>query len=340
MFTDGWSRLAGGLVLALSICAVPSIALGQEGEPTPAQLRAAAEAFDRGREAYNSEHYAEAAEQFERADASAPSSTALDLAMKARDKAGDLDRAGTLAALALERYGSDEAIAQSASEIVQRARAQLYEVTVMCVHPCELADGTQIVHGMAAKQRTLFLQPGEHSLRAGWVDGKTQSKVIEAIAGTNGELSFEGPTAETEPKAAEPVPEPEPEPAPPPQKSKGWSPLVFWIGAGATVAAGGVTAWSGIDTVNNPGKERVQNECAKGDENCALYQEGRAKQARTNVLLGVTSVLAVGTGLIGALAIDWSGAKPAGDQALKNRQHIAPFVSVGKGFSIGARGRF
>jgi hypothetical protein len=343
--TNGWSRFAGGLVLVLVLGAAPRIVLAQEAEPTPAQLRAAAEAFDRGREAYNSEHFAEAAEQFERADGSAPSATALDLAMKARDKAGDLDRAGTLAALALERYGDDPNIAKSAPEIVQRARASLYELTVVCKEPCELADGTQIVHGAPALQRTLFLTPGQHSLRVGWADGRTQSKSVEAIPGTNAELAFEPAAPEPVEAPVEAAPAPEPEPAPPPveSKSKGWSPLVFWIGAGATVAAGGVTAWSGIDTVNNPGKERVKNECAAGDEECPLYQEGRSKQARTNVLLGVTGVLAVATGLVGALAVDWGG-KPASAEARK-KPHVAPFVNVpiadaGKTFSIGARGRF
>lgn len=346
---DGWTRLAGRLVLMLFISAAPATVWAQEGEPTPAQLRAAAEAFDRGREAYKADHFTEAAEQFERADASAPSATALELAMKARDRAGDLDRAGTLAALALERYGDDPNISKSAPEIVQRARAALYEVTVMCVQACELADGTQIVHGAAALQRTVFLTPGEHSLRAGWTDGKTQSKSIEAMAGTNGELQFEGPTPEaTEetPPPPPPAPEPEPPPAPPQEeKSKGWSPVVFWISAGATVAAGGVTAWSGIDTVNNPGKERVQNECAAHDENCELYKEGRAKQARTNVLLGVTGAMAVATGLIGALAIDWVGGKSSESAEARVRPHIKPYVNVpilnlGKGFSVGARGSF
>lgn len=331
----------------LFISAAPQRAWAQDSEPTPAQLRAAAEAFDRGREAYKSEHFAEAAEQFERADASAPSAIALELAMKARDRAGDLDRAGTLAALALERYADDPNISKSAPEIVQRARAALYEVTVSCAEPCDLADGTQIVHGVSAKQRTVFLTPGDHSLRAGFSDGKTQSKSIAAMAGASGELSFEGPAPEPQEEAA-PPPEPPPEPPPPPPpeevKSEGWSPIVFWISAGATVAAGGVTAWSGIDTINNPGKERVQNECAKGDEECPLYQEGRSKQARTNVLLGVTSAMAVATGLIGALAIDWAGGKSPSTEA-RGRPHIRPYlnlplVNVGKSFSVGARGSF
>jgi hypothetical protein len=78
-------------------------------DPTPAQVRSAAEAFDRGREAYKTEDYVEAAEQFESADANAPSAAALELAIRARDKAGQLDRAATLAALALALCSSRRA---------------------------------------------------------------------------------------------------------------------------------------------------------------------------------------------------------------------------------------
>src|SRR5436190_16792147 len=76
-------------------------AVEETSEPTPTQVRSAAEAFDRGREAYKADDYIEAAEQFESADANAPSAAALELAIRSRDKAGQLDRAATLAALAL-----------------------------------------------------------------------------------------------------------------------------------------------------------------------------------------------------------------------------------------------
>ena len=42
-----------------------AVAAEEVATPTPAQVRSAAEAFDRGREAYKSEDYVEAAEQFE-----------------------------------------------------------------------------------------------------------------------------------------------------------------------------------------------------------------------------------------------------------------------------------
>jgi hypothetical protein len=320
------------------------VACAQGAEPTPAELRAAAEAFDRGREAYKEAHVAEAAGQFERADASAPSATALGLAIKARDKAGDLDRAGTLASLALERYPDDPEIQKIAPEVLGRAGAELYEARITCAEPCELADGTKIVHGVAAKRRTVFLSAGTHAIRAGFPDGRAQSKDVEATAGTSGEVTFEGP----EPEVAVPSePEPEPMVAPPPEsppeepkKSSGLPPAVFFAGLGATVVAGGITVWSGLDTVKNPGADRVKAECAAGDKECPLYKDGQARQFRTNLLIGVTAVLGVGTGVLGAIGIDWSGGSKESPIDEAKGFHVEPWLAIGDGAAVGARGTF
>lgn len=311
-------------------------------EPTPARLKIAAEAFDRGREAYKAGRFPEAAEQFERADTNAPNATAIELAIKARDKAGDLDRAGTLAVLALERHPGDENLSKVAPDIVNRARAELFELTVSCDPACELADGRQVVHGAAATRRTLFLAVGAHSIRVGWPNGRTASKSVDAEAGQSDAFSFDAPS-EPEPAAEQPERPPELAEAPPPaeqvgEKSAGWSPVVFWLSAGATLAAGGVTAWSGIDTVNNPGTDRVKKECRAGDENCALYQDGRSRQLRTNVLIGVTGGLAVATGLLGALAIDWVGS--GSSDTARASVRIRPYVSLGQDKTFGAKGTF
>jgi len=339
----GFRRTVIGASFALLIMSKAAVVYAQGAEPTPAELRAAAEAFDRGREAYKDEHFAEAAGQFERADASAPSATALGLAIKARDKAGDLDRAGTLAALGLERYPDDTEIQAIAPDVLTRARASLYEVTISCSEPCELADGTKIVHGAAAKQRIVFLTEGAHALRAGFADGRSESKSVEAAVGTTGALSFEGAPAESEapPEAAPPPPPPpEPEKEPEPKKGGGLPPVVFWAGLGATAVAGGITIWSGIDTVNNPGEERVKAECAPHDEQCPTYLEGRSKQTRTNILIGVTAGLAVATGVLAIVGIDWGGGSDGGDETAHRAPRVEPWLSFGDGATVGARGTF
>jgi hypothetical protein len=320
------------------------VAYAQGAEPTPAELRAAAEAFDRGREAYKEGKFAEAAEQFERADAAAPSATALGLAIKARDNAGDLDRAGTLASLALERYPDDPEVQKISPEVLGRVGAAMFEVRISCAEPCELADGTKIVHGAAAKQRTVFLTEGSHSIRAGFPDGRTESKSVDATVGGSGQLVFEGPKAEVVETPKEPEPEPVVAPQPEPGKdesttSGGMSPVVFFAGLGATAVAGGITIWSGLDTVNNPGVDRVKAECAPNDQSCPTYKTGRAKQLRTNILIGVTATLGVATGVLGAIGVNWAGEKEStSDEASGVR--IEPWVALGDGAAVGARGTF
>jgi hypothetical protein len=333
-------------VLGVALSSSVTATVSAQTAPTPEQVQAAAEAFDRGRDAYKAGRYGEAAEQFERADSIAPSPTALELAIKARDKAGDLDRAATLALLAVELYASevqseDTGLGKLVPPLLERARAELYELDVQCNEPCQLVDGKKLVHGAPVTQRAIFLSAGQHDLVAGFGEGRTEAKSVTATAGASSEISFVAPPA-PEPVAA-PAPEDttdvSDEPVDVAPKSSGWSPIVFFVGAGLTAAAGGVTVWSGLDTQNNPGPERVKRECA--DENCELYKDGRSKQLRTNVLIGVTSGLAVATGLIGALAVDWGGTDTGKtDARARPSRKIRPIAGWSNGPTIGAKGTF
>jgi hypothetical protein len=324
-------------------------------EPSPAQVRVAAEAFDKGREAYKAEEYVEAAEQFEKADSNAPAPAALELAIRARDKAGELDRAATLMALGLKRYPDDANLLKISGDLSKRASATLFELTASCDSPCELTVGGKIVHGAPDTERVLYIQPGKVTVRAGWADNRSDSKQVEAVAGDKGQADFVAPTSHAaESMAKEPVEPVEREPAPvvDPDRDagnkKGWSPVVFYVGAGLTAVLGGVTIWSGIDTINNPGKDKVAQACdpAARQPNCDdLYNQGRSHQTRTNVLIGATSVVGVATVLIGVLATDWSGGKsaPAADKSsaklLRPHVHVTPWASFDGG-GLQAVGRF
>lgn len=341
------------LTLLISVAA-PASAQDGSAEPTPAQVRAAAEAFDKGREAYKAEEYVEAAEQFEKADGNAPSSAALELAIRARDKAGELDRAATLLALALKRHPDDDNLLKLVPDIQKRAAEKLFELSASCDQPCDLTVGGKIMHGAPSTQRTLFVQPGAVTVRAGWSDNRSDSKQIQAEAAGKGEVSFVAPaTAAGQDMAKEPTEPvaPDPSTAPdatrdqgPEKKSSGLPPALFFVGAGLTVVAGGITIWSGIDTVNNPGADVVKRECAGKGEDCAPYQEGLSKQRRTNVLIGVTAGLGVATVLVGALFTDWSGkgsAPPqeAGKLFRPRVASVGPWASH-EGGGLLATGRF
>jgi hypothetical protein len=341
-------RYLTSVALAALLMAAPAVASAQD-QPTPAQIRAAAEAFDRGREAYKAEQYQEAAEQFERADANAPSATALELAIRSRDRAGNGDRAATLAALALTRHSDNAELTALANEVLEKAKPGLFELKVSCAEPCELVADSKIVHGARATERTLYLLPGAHAVVADFGEGRTTTQSVEAVETNVGEVAFEVPVQQVAPEPDPVAVEPDLSPSPiddqgTKEKSSGWSPAVFWVGAGLTAVAGGVTIWSGVDTINNPGADRVRNECS--DEDCQLYKDGVAKQDRTNVLIGVTGALGLATILVGALATDWSGGSKdeAGLTVRRSSQgyrrvELEPWVGL-DGAGLGARGRF
>lgn len=325
----------------------------EASEPTPAQVRTAAEAFDRGREAYKAEEYVEAAEQFESADANAPSAAALELAIRARDKAGQLDRAATLAALALARHPDDPNIQKVAPAIVQKAKAELFEIDLKCDNPCDVTVAGKIAPGRRATDHVIFVGPGKYAVRAGWSGDRSLSKSIEASKGATGTLEFQAPeapvatttavTASVEPPATGDKPADESTP----RKSGALPPTVFLIGAGLTAIAGGVTVWSGLDTQNNPGAAKVRDACQGGrtPECDSLYNDGKSRQQRTNVLLGVTGGVGLATAVIGLFFTDWGGSKqPAAEAARATRSRagvsIEPWVSIGSGASVGALGRF
>jgi hypothetical protein len=71
----------------------------------------------------------------------------------------------------------------------------------------------------------------------------------------------------------------------------------------------GLTIWSGTDTLS----ARDTFDAAMTEEN---LQSGRAKQTRTNVLLGVTLGVAALTGAAAIFFVDWSGSKGGAKVAL------------------------
>ncbi len=302
--------------------------------PSADDVKAAAAEFDQGKRSFKAQAWTEAAEHFEAADARAPSAVALELAIRARDKAGQLDRAATLAELGLARHPGDAGMKKTAAAVLDRAKKSLHAFAVKCRPACELVVGTTIVHGGATDARTVYLSPGETQVSASWPRKKPHVATVQASAGGKSAGDFTPPADDPEP-----TPTPEGAPAavtvvpskdPGPEKRSGLPPIVFYVGAGLTVIAGGVTIWSGIDTQNNPGADKVREACAGQTTSCPEYQDGLARQTRTNVLLGVTAGVAVGTGVIGALFTDWSG-KPKGSA------RVEPWIGVG---SAGARGRF
>ncbi len=310
-------------------------ASAEGAEPSVDEIKAAEADFNRGREAYKAGDYVEAAEYFESADGHAPNEKVLELAIMARDKAGNADRAATDAQLALEGFPNSERLRKVAAPLVDKARAELFQVTIECTEPCSLLDGTRLVHGPAAARRTVFLTPGEHAIRAGWSDERAAAQSVTGAAGETATLSFVAPPIPKKEEAAVASPTAAPGQDVGVKRRPPLSPLVFFIGAGATVALGGVTVWSGIDTINNPGTSKVRDACFNNRSECQrLYDTGRSSQLRTNLLIGATSLVGAATAVVGVFFTNWSGKKD------ETAASVSPWVSYASGPTVGATGRF
>ena len=326
--------------------------------PDPAQLRAAAEAFDIGSAAFKRKDFEAASTSFETAFVAVPGAKALRLAIRSRAAAGHGARAATLAALAQARYAGDDATQKLANETIEQLEPLLQRVQITCAPACMLATGaSEPVLGDAAVRWTVYVDPGKVAFHATFVDGRGDaSKDVSAVAGRTTSLSFEAkpkaapapapvpapvppPPPKPEPVVTSPPPPPQPaEPAPPPEPARHGLPKgVFIGGLVATAVLGGVTIWSGVDTVKNPGADAVRVSCAGKGEACPEYEAGRAHQARTNGLLGATIGVAVVTGILG-IVTDWKGPRAAAPTS------ALPLLPIGAvldhGASLGAVGRF
>jgi len=306
---------AAAVLIALLAAAVPAFA-GPQKPPDAARVRTAAEQFDAGVAAYKSRDFEGAASRFEAADAAVPSPNALRQAIRARVEAGQGSRAATLAALALARYASDAATAKLARETIEKFEPVLHKVSVSCASPCVLAVGTRSVPGEAATRWTVYLDPGKASLSASFFGGAaSMARELVAKAGGAVDLRFEPEEKKSAPAPAPPplaAPEksekPPEEPPPEEPKAKGISPAFFGVGLAATVGLGATTAWSGVDTQTNPGPDAVKKACAGQGSSCPEYQEGLAKQRRTNILIGATAGAAAVT-VVFAIFTRWKSPK-------------------------------
>jgi hypothetical protein len=113
---------------------------------------------------------------------------------------------------------------------------------------------------------------------------------------------------------------------------------------GLTAVAVGVTVWSGIDALNNPGQSAVKRDCASLREACPEYQQGIDAQRRTNVLLAVTGTIGVATAVIGLFFTDWQRSEhaPGGAAAAAERARlrIEPSVTLGSLTGAALKGTF
>jgi hypothetical protein len=229
--------------------------------------------------------------------------------------------------------------------LLTEADKTLHRVAISCQPDCTVVVDNKVMPFPESPSATVYLEPGPHAVVAGWSNNRHRNSDVNAVPGGNSKLVFNAASAD-KPAGETPLASHDPgtgtgEPGAdrPPDRDKkgGLPPMVFYVGLGATAVLGGVTTWSGIDTVNNPGADTIRN-CKLSPPECdALYQEGVAHQTRTNELIGVTSVVGVTTGIIALFFTNWGDDS---QPAEKKEARIMPVVGVTNGVTIGAVGRF
>ena len=328
------------LLLAGAVLAVPVCARADAG-PDPAKVRAAAEEFDAGRRAFKLRDFEGAALHFENADRDAPNPEALRSAIRARKEAKQLARAATLASLAQIRYPDEATLQALAGQVIAQAERAIGRVEVTCQPACSLLIDGKLTPFAEVEVATAWLDPGAHEVVAAWSEKRSQAAPADIVPGASVPLDFKAPALPAKPAEDEEEPvrkrkAPPPPPPPEPQTHAGLSPTLFFFGVGGTVVLGGITAWSGADTVANPGQDRVRQECAGKGEDCPAYQDGRSRQTRTNVLLATTGVVGVATAVVGLFFTDWKSTASSSASAPR----VLPTVAVSDGVTLGAVGTF
>ncbi|HEX3763942.1 MAG TPA: hypothetical protein VHW23_34845 [Kofleriaceae bacterium] len=269
-----------------------------------ADVSAAARAFSDGQTAQLEGDYDHAAQSFELAYSNAPSKEALRSAIRARQLAGQLARAATLAELLLVKYPDDAPSTKLASDVIAEAKPKLGRVTVTCAPRCSLAIGGRAMSLPAAETQVVDIAAGRHTLEATFDDARTASRDIAAVAGADSDVRLvpAAPSAAAAPAAA-PAPQPRAEaevkrsePAAP----HGLPRFVALTGAAIAVGLAGVGVWSGLDT-NKARDTYVKNPTH------AAFTAGQSKQLRTNILFGSAIAVGAATAVVAVWWTRWSG---------------------------------
>lgn len=279
-----------------------SAAIAAVAPAARADVSAAARAFSDGQTAQLEGDYDHAAQSFELAYSNAPSKEALRSAIRARQLAGQLARAATLAELLLVKYADDAPSTKLAGEVISEARSKLERITVTCASRCALAIGGRAMSLPPAETQVVYVAAGRHTLEATFDDARTASREMAAVAGGDHEVRFVPPAPSA---AASPAAPPRPEatvkrehtePGPP----GGLPRAVPLAGAAVAVGLAGAGLWSGLDT------NKAHDAYVK-DPTHPAYTEGRSKQLRTNILFGSAIAVGAATAVIAIWWTRWSG---------------------------------
>lgn len=288
-------------VRAFAFVALLAFAAFVDRSAMAADHRSAAREFAAGERAYNAGDYRRAAEAFESAYRASPHHAPLWNAARSWLRSGQDVRAANL----LERYLREAPIdapdrdhaTTALTEVAKRiARIELHRALARDVEVDDSATAAAVI----------YVAPGEHVVRATASDGSAFVRRITVAAGAVASISLapvvraepvEAASSQTSTTPLDVVTEKEK-----PRSSKPLSPWFVAAGAAATAASGGLTVMFGVQTID------ARDAFHANQRSEELYRNAVDSQARTNVALATTGVLALATGAM-ALFTDWGGGR-------------------------------
>lgn len=185
----------------------------------------------------------------------------------------------------------------------------------------ELADPTREYLEVDSERvqdglRELALDPGTHHVRIVSGASVLLDQELEVSPGERVELRVGERTRRIDvllvPEARPVV---APSPTAPDHASRGVRPIWFFAAAGATVALGGFTVWSGLNTQRALADYRRDLPSLSQGEADRRVSDGHERELRTNALLAASLVCAAGTAALGLWFVDFS-ATPSAHVAL------------------------
>lgn len=285
--------------VAALIALTPCLRTARAATPTTGESdddrKAAAKLFAEGQKSYAAGDFRHAAESFEAAYARAPRLAPLWNAARAWHKARELVRAANLYSKYLKLAPASAPDRNSATAAMRELEPKLarLEIHAMSFDDVKL-DSNPVEDLDDQGQATVFVTPGAHVLE-GTSHGKHATQTVDAPAG--------GSTSALLHVEADAPPPPPPIVIAPTEKPRsGWSPIVVAVGGGLTAVSAAILIWSGVDTLD----QRSTFDASRTQQN---LDDGKSKQLRTNVMIGVTAGLAVLTTAAAIFLVDWKGNK-------------------------------
>jgi hypothetical protein len=321
------------------------------GTATAEDRKQAAKDFAEGDRAFKDGDFRHAAESYERAYHRVPHYSALWNAARAWDHAGEPARAANLYSRYLREAPPRARDRNSAQRLLRALSNRLARLEI---HATDVTDVR--VDDSPVDASSVYVTPGAHVVEGKASDGTVvrQSSDVQAgdvmsvalvpsAAGTASSAAQSPAPASaasaTSPAGTSPTTADEAQSEQPHgSSSRRWSPIFVYFGGAVTLALGGITIWSGLDTLQ-------QKDTFDKNPTQANLDSGKTREVRTNVLIGATAAVGVVTAVTALFLIDWKG-----DRNRENKPDASPTagfaglkpdVQLGAGLgSLMVRGEF